>query len=177
MADLDVVLPWRDDPAARLDVVVRERPPVECQLDAPSLAWLEHDLLERAEFPGRPTYRPRRRRDVDLHDVAARSAAGVADRDGRQRGVVARDRHLKSVGHEGGEAQAVAEGIPHRPLDGLVVAVADHHPLAVAGSARLAGEGQVARGVPQTQWDGLCQMTGRIDHSEEDVGERGATGL
>ena len=71
----------------------------------------------------------------------------------------------------------MAEGVADRPVDGVVVAVADEEALAVADVALVAREVQVGRGVLQADRHRLREAAGRVGLAEEHVGDRAAAGL
>ena len=59
---------------------------------------------------------------------------------------------------KGGVAQAVAEGELHGHLLGVVVAIADEQPFAIAHLAPFAGEVEIGRGVGQLEREALGQL-------------------
>jgi hypothetical protein len=71
----------------------------------------------------------------------------------------------------------MSEWIPGRHPHRLVPSVPDHHTLAVADVALLAGKVDVAGGVGQPHRDGFGEPARRTDGTEQHVGQRAATGL
>ena len=139
-----------------------EGPTVELELDRGRRSRLEHDLGERLELLLRPERTRAGRRHVELHDLGARTRTDVGhrhldpDRLTRAEGFL---REARLADLERGVRQAVAERELHVDASGLVPAVPDEEPLAVADAPALGREVAPRRVVlhpPRAWWSAVA---------------------
>ena len=114
---------------------------------------------------------------VDLHGFGGVHVGRVGDGRGDVCGVGAGLGDVHAVDRKGRVAQAEAE----RVVDGLVVrvvvAVADEHALTIVDVPLLTRPVDHARIVVDVHRNGLCQLAGRADLTEDHVGKRRTAGL
>lgn len=140
-------------------------------LDRLLLAGVELNLGEALELLDGPVdARLLLGRDVDLNDLGTLDAArvGHGGLDGHELVVFA---DLQVAKGKRGVAQAVAKGVEHGAVGGLVEAVADVDVLAVQGAGALGAEVEEGRVVLQALGEGQGQLAAGVDVAKEHVGD------